>query len=233
MTVHVCFKADLTASRWDWFKCVKVLTSDQNVWWQNKKNTRIGSNVNLSTCHSLHASFKALSNLSDSVPPGFNFANLAASLTLVSKAACSAACAAAFLSSSEGPPFRHCFDQLSARPTLAVIKSSETRGRGFVTKFNIACNCLFTHGWKTQRCVESQESARPPKSAHTQTTLHQTERKLPIRKPQHCTCHTDPSAKRSPLASPPARSSLILLHPYAKSYFEMTKVSTSQMRRRL
>mmetsp|Transcript_107739 Transcript_107739/g.327480 ORF Transcript_107739/g.327480 Transcript_107739/m.327480 type:complete len:297 (-) Transcript_107739:319-1209(-) len=109
ITVHVCLKADLTASLWDWLRCVRVFTSA-----------------------------RALSSLSDSVPPGLSLASLAAGFSLVSSAAFSAARAAASLSSSVMPPLRHCLDQLSARPTLAVISSSETRGRGFVTRFNIA-----------------------------------------------------------------------------------------------
>mmetsp|Transcript_139135 Transcript_139135/g.432921 ORF Transcript_139135/g.432921 Transcript_139135/m.432921 type:complete len:208 (-) Transcript_139135:292-915(-) len=112
ITVQVCRSAERTASRCDWLRCVRVFTS-----------------------------FKALSNLSDSVPPGLSLASLAAGFSLVSSEAFSAAAAAARLSSSVMPPLRHCFDQLSARPTLAVMRSSETRGRGFVTKFSIACSC--------------------------------------------------------------------------------------------
>mmetsp|Transcript_38483 Transcript_38483/g.114945 ORF Transcript_38483/g.114945 Transcript_38483/m.114945 type:complete len:292 (+) Transcript_38483:1430-2305(+) len=112
ITVQVCRRAERTASRCDWFRCVRDFTS-----------------------------LSALSNLSDSVPPGLSLASFAAGFSLVSCSAFSAASAAARLSSSVMPPLRHCFDQLSARPTLAVISSSETRGRGFVTRFNIACSC--------------------------------------------------------------------------------------------
>mmetsp|Transcript_20594 Transcript_20594/g.58698 ORF Transcript_20594/g.58698 Transcript_20594/m.58698 type:complete len:439 (+) Transcript_20594:1447-2763(+) len=116
MMVQVCLKAERTASLCDWLRCVKVLTSAN-----------------------------ARSNFSSSVPPGFNFASLAAALSTVSLsanlAASSAARAAARLSSSVGPPWRHCLDQLSANPTFAVMSSSDTRGRALVTRLSMACNC--------------------------------------------------------------------------------------------
>mmetsp|Transcript_6214 Transcript_6214/g.13381 ORF Transcript_6214/g.13381 Transcript_6214/m.13381 type:complete len:279 (-) Transcript_6214:1976-2812(-) len=113
MMVQVVLRADRTASRCDWFRWVRVFTS-----------------------------FKARSSLSSSAPPGFNRASFAAGLSrgffASSAAARSAASAAAFLSSSVGPPCRHCLDQESARPTLAVMSSSETRGLALVTKLSIA-----------------------------------------------------------------------------------------------
>mmetsp|Transcript_71189 Transcript_71189/g.192465 ORF Transcript_71189/g.192465 Transcript_71189/m.192465 type:complete len:368 (-) Transcript_71189:1660-2763(-) len=111
MTVQVWRRADFTASRWDWFRCVSCLTS-----------------------------LRALSNLSESQPPGLSLATFAASFSLVSFISFSAASSAARLSSSVGPPLRHCFAQLSARPTLAVMSSSETRGLSFMHKLSSACS---------------------------------------------------------------------------------------------
>mmetsp|Transcript_85915 Transcript_85915/g.185491 ORF Transcript_85915/g.185491 Transcript_85915/m.185491 type:complete len:434 (-) Transcript_85915:1010-2311(-) len=110
MMVQVCRRAERTASRCDWFRWVRVFTSA-----------------------------RARSSFSESAPPGFSFASVAAGCLLSINSAASAAFSSAFRCSSViSPPLRHCFAQLSASPTFAVIRSSETRGRDFVSRFSSA-----------------------------------------------------------------------------------------------